>query len=136
MIKEASSALEGLRTLVVEDNLLVGMSISSYLRSFGCEVVAMCSTSDDALEALAHSDVQVALLDVNILDGTSEPVARALVDRRVPFMFITGYSSPPLLANDLRRWPRLSKPVNPVRLREAILRCLSRPPSQPDGELE
>lgn len=124
MIEHATRALEGLRTLVVEDNLLVGMSIASYLRSFGCEVVAMCSTSADAMNALARGDVEVALLDVNILGGTSEDVARALVERRVPFMFITGYSSPPLLASDLRQRPRLNKPVNPLRLQEAIVRCV------------
>lgn len=124
------SSLVGKRALIVEDNLLAGMSLESYLRDLGCEIVALCATSHDALACLANNPVDLALLDVNIIGGTSEPVARALDTMKLPYFFVSGYASPQLLPSDLRSRARLNKPVNPSRLRETMLECVASGPGR------
>jgi CheY-like chemotaxis protein len=112
--------LQGLRVLVVEDSYFVAVGISRQLTDLGCRIVGPAPTVAAALDLLAHESCDAAVLDINLGSETAEPVARALSDRRVPFLFITGYSSPRLLAPAFHATTRLVKPVAPDALREAL----------------
>ena len=80
------------RVLVVEDNTLIALDAQESLHDLGVARVAVATCSDDALALIAAEPPEFALLDFNLGAETSEPVARALADRGIPFVFATGYA--------------------------------------------
>ena len=84
------SGLQGRRVLLVEDESLVAMLGEDMLHDLGCEVeVAM--RLDKAIALARGADLDMAILDVNLGDARSYPVADALFERGIPFIFATGY---------------------------------------------
>ena len=115
--------LQGLRVLLVEDESLVAMLVEEYLADFGC--VAACSASRvaRALQALNTIDVDAAILDVNIAGESVTPIAEALEERGVPFIFASGYG----VKGVEERWagrPVLQKPFSAKELHAALLACV------------
>src|ERR1700745_3062983 len=85
------AALERVRVLVVEDEYLVAVLIEQILESAGCIVMVPLPRLRDALDAVDQDDYDAAVLDVNLAGERINPVADALSERDVPFMFVTGY---------------------------------------------
>ena len=81
----------GCRVLLVEDESLVAMVAEDTLLDLGCEVV-LAMRLDAALSLAREADVQLGVLDVNLGEGRSYPVADILRARGIPFLFATGYS--------------------------------------------
>ena len=79
--------------LTVEDAFLVGLQLKRDVESFGYEVLGPVATTQEALALLDHPNLAFAILDINLGEETSIPVATALRDRGIPFVFITGYRS-------------------------------------------
>ncbi len=114
------NGLHGLRTLVVEDDFFVAQSLALVLSRFGCEVVGPVATVQDACNLAEQAELDMAILDVVIRGGNSEPVARLLISRGCPFLFLTGFRDVDMLSEDLRGYPRLQKPADAEALRRAI----------------
>jgi CheY-like chemotaxis protein len=95
--------LAGRSILVVEDEALVRVDLTSRLRDAGATVIA-ASRLDKALELAGHPHVSAGVLDFDLGGADSTPVCWKLVDRSIPFVFQTGriYSA-------FRQWP--SAPV-------------------------
>jgi hypothetical protein len=66
-------------------------------------VIGPASTVREALKLLHANEVDAAILDANLPDGDVTPVAKALIDRKVPFVINTGVAVP----LQLRRYPGL-----------------------------
>jgi CheY-like chemotaxis protein len=60
-------------------------------------VIGPVGTVDGALKAIKNADVDGAILDINLRGKLGFPVADALADRHIPFVFATGY----MIADDL-----------------------------------
>ena len=112
--------LKGLRVLVVEDDFDVAEGLRAVLVSAGCEVVGPVSTVEDACELAKTATLDAAVLDIALSPGTSAPVARALLYRGCPFVFVTGFSNVDMLPEELRGYRVLLKPVDAETLRSAI----------------
>ena len=110
--QELSAALKGRRILVVEDNYLIALMIRRLLVDWGCEVVGPLASLDEAAAAVEHEPLDGAILDINILGGSSAPIALKLQARGTPFFFVTGYGSPKGLPAALARVERLNKPIS------------------------
>ena len=83
-----------LRIILVEDEALVAMMMEDLLEELGCQIVASFGSLTPALEWLAEQDTPLdgAVLDVNLGGGENVfPLAAALRERGVPFVFATGY---------------------------------------------
>jgi CheY-like chemotaxis protein len=78
------------RILVVEDEELVALELSAELSRMGWAIVGPAATLAEAQTLLANG-VDAAVLDVNLRGRPIYPVAEALEDRDVPFLFCTGY---------------------------------------------
>lgn len=115
-----SGGSRGLRVLLVEDSYLVASSLSRMIRDMGYEVVGPVATVQEALPLVDRGAVDVGILDVNLGDETSEPVANRFVEMKLPFMFVTGYSSPNLLSDRFQDARRVHKPVSEAALAMAI----------------
>jgi DNA-binding NtrC family response regulator len=120
---ESIEGLRGARVLIVEDDFLVASSLRNKIEGMGCEVVGPAPSVDSAANIVRQQPLDGAILDVNIIGGSSEPIARALTERKVPFFFITGYASPDIYSEDLRRRLSLRKPVD-VDVLESTMRSL------------
>lgn len=87
------NTLVGLRVLIVDDEAIVGLYAEEILAELGAAPIATVATIDEANALIDANLVDVALLDVNLGTCTSEPIARRLHDRRIPFVVATGYGS-------------------------------------------
>jgi CheY-like chemotaxis protein len=86
------ASLAGRRILVVEDEYFLADDIGNTLRVLGATVAGPVGHIEDALKILHDgSNLDAAVLDVNIRNETIFPIARQLRARHVPFMFTTGY---------------------------------------------
>ncbi|HEX4710436.1 response regulator [Phenylobacterium sp.] len=101
--------LGGLRVLVVEDEMMVSMLIEDMLTDLGCTVIGPASRLDEAFELARASDIDCAVLDVNLGGQPIFPLADLLRERGLPFAFATGYGDAGLREVD-RGAPVLQKP--------------------------
>jgi CheY-like chemotaxis protein len=118
--------LAGFRMLVVEDEALVAMLIEDYLTELGLAVVEVAGTLDRGL-ALATDAGRVidgAILDINLGTEKVFPVAAALADRGIPFVFATGYGIDGL-GTDYAGYPVIAKPFRLEQLRQFLLSAFS-----------
>ncbi|MGN6158716.1 MAG: response regulator [Devosia sp.] len=76
--------------LIVEDEGLVCLMLEDMMRDMGARVVDVFAAAGDALAALKARHYDCAILDILVRDGTSEPVADALAERGIPFLFSSG----------------------------------------------
>ena len=114
--------LNGLRILVVEDEAAISLLLEDMLLDFGCEVIGPAARLSAALEAVARETVDLAILDVNVAGEPIYPVAEALAQRSIPFVFSTGYGSAGI--KDLYRdRPVLQKPFAQHDLKQKLLKA-------------
>jgi DNA-binding response OmpR family regulator len=106
------------RVLVVEDEMMIAMMIEDLLAEIGCEVIGPANRIDAAL-ALVDSDIDVALLDVNLAGQVVYPVADRLRARGVPVIFLTGYGNVGVDPR-YRDCPVLTKPFELTGLQAAL----------------
>lgn len=86
--------LLGKRILVVEDEALVALELQFAFEDEGAEVVGPAQSLMRALELATHdSEIDLALLDVDVAGDNIFPVAELLRQRGVPFAFHTGHAS-------------------------------------------
>ena len=113
-------SLAGKRVLVVEDEPILAMSVEDMLTDLGCAVVGPALSVKDA-EAMAREAIlDAALLDINMGDGPSFPIAEILIARSVPCCFATGYG-PAGVPGELRDVPVLPKPFTVHSLAAILL---------------
>lgn len=90
----AVAALHGRRILVVEDDYHVAHSLALALEADGAEIVGPAGTVKAALELIARGGrIDGAVLDINLHGEMVYPVADALHQQGVPFVFTTGYDA-------------------------------------------
>jgi CheY-like chemotaxis protein len=125
MTVEADEPLSGAKVLVLEDETLVSMMVEDMLLDLGCEVVGPFAKLDQALAFVASADGQIdaALLDVNLGGVRSFPMAEALADKGVPFVFTTGYDESGL-PDIWRGRPTLRKPFMMGEMADALRKAL------------
>jgi CheY-like chemotaxis protein len=117
--------LQGLRVIVVEDETLVAILLEDMLAELGCEVLWTAHRVGKALDLVAQSTPDAAVLDVNIAGDDVYPVARALAERNIPFVFATGYGSRGL-ADSWRDRPIVQKPFQVQHLSHGLLAALGK----------
>jgi CheY-like chemotaxis protein len=62
------------------------------LADLGCSAIFAATSVSEALTLLAEHDFDAAMIDINLTNENSYPVADALAQRGIPFAFSTGYS--------------------------------------------
>nr|WP_256464295.1 response regulator [Bradyrhizobium sp. 21] len=105
--------MRGRRILVIEDDYLLAQVLIDFLEEAGAEIVGPIGWVEEALAAIDNGEINVdaAVLDVNLHGAKSYPIADALAERSVPFVFATGYGSDALDASYLDH-PRCEKPFD------------------------
>lgn len=121
-----ASALKDRRILVVEDEFFIAMDMTNTLQSAEAIVLGPAGRVGASLELVEREpEICAAVLDVNIGGETVYPVADALLERSVPFIFATG-ERPDTIPQRFADVPVCQKPVDPAdlvqRLTDVLLR--------------
>jgi DNA-binding response OmpR family regulator len=101
--------LAGKRVLLVEDEFAVALMIEDFLVEFGCFTVGPCNTVAKAMAAVEMESFDLAVLDVNLNGERIYPVADKLAERRIPFLFVSGYGDGAILPGH-SEWRVCAKP--------------------------
>jgi DNA-binding response OmpR family regulator len=112
------------RVLVVEDKWLMAQAVCDMLQEHGFEPIGPCPSVAKALRAVEENTLAGAILDVLLIRETSIPVARILMQRGTPFLFLTG-SPEDLVPEDLRVVPLVMKPCQPSEAIEVLQRQMT-----------
>lgn len=113
-LRSMSNSMSGAgpcRILVVEDEPVLAMLLQDALRDMGCEVVVAHAVSQ-ARQLAEIEDVACGFLDIKIGNDTVVPVADALSQRNIPFVFSSNYGRE-LLPQRYRNHIMLPKPYFP-----------------------
>ena len=134
MRQATAKKLAGLRTFVVEDDPLIALDVALSLQDAGAEVYGpypTCAAALAAIETLSENiELSVAILDVELGRETSEPIARELVDRGIPFIFHTGNDWRGRCAYDGIDAPVIQKPSTTAMLINGVIDCCGAPAAQ------
>lgn len=100
------------RVFIVEDEFMLVMLLEELLPTLGYAVAGTAASVEQALAELEANEIDLAVVDVNLAGNESFPVADALRERGIPFLFTTGYgqhglperfADAPVLAKPYRR---------------------------------
>lgn len=115
--------LAQLEALVVEDEAAIALLIEDMLIDLGCVVVASAADLDRACELARTATIDFAVLDLNLNGSSANAVACILRERRIPFIFSTGYGVGGI-SDEFKSSPALAKPFVIEDLRAKILLAL------------
>ena len=125
-----------LRAIVVDDEQLAREELCYQLQQLGeIEVVAQAGDGLEALSAIERSDPDLVFLDVQMPGLTGLEVARRLVDddQAPAVVFVTAYDQRAIEAFEVNAVDYLLKPVEAVRLEQAVQRARKRLTSDRSG---
>ena len=114
----APAGIKGKKFAVIEDEPLIAVNIASLLEHRGARVSGPVATVNDALRMIEESELDGALVDANLRGRSVGDVAAALTQKRIPFLFVTGYDRE-ALPSSLTRAKVLKKPFTEEQLLEA-----------------
>jgi len=111
--------LTGRRILVVEDEYFIADDIARALTSLGAEVIGPAADLQRAKALLSEGSIDWAVLDINLQGEMVYPLAQALQERSIPFIFATGYDRTSI-PNGYADVPRWEKPFDPQTLARVL----------------
>lgn len=118
--------LLGHAVLLVEDDFCQARDTQQALQHAGAQVIGPFADTDSALRSIAARDIDCAILDIRLRDGAGFRIASALIEKGVPFMFLTGLNINviPQAHADI---PVMQKPVDYRTLMSLAARISSKP---------
>lgn len=115
-----TSALTGRRLLLVEDEYFLAADLAKALSAGGAEVVGPVASVDAALDLLDDTNqLDGAVIDLNLQGEMAFPVADALMERHIPFVFSTGYDQSAIPARYIDT-PRCEKPAKAATIARTL----------------
>lgn len=119
-----STSLDGRRILVVEDEFLIATLLEDLLVELGCVVAEVAARPTQALDFIGSTEIDAAVLDVNLDGADSFGIAAELRDRQIPFIFATGYGGS-RVTPEFATYPVIQKPYRLEELASALASCLA-----------
>jgi CheY-like chemotaxis protein len=113
------------RLLVVEDECLIALNMAEQLAELGYTIVGPAFTIADAKHLAAVALIDAAVVDLNLRGVSAEEVADILALRKIPFLFISGYTEVP--DRRFRDVSFLTKPIQVLDLHRALQDMLVTP---------
>ncbi|CAO4155252.1 hypothetical protein LPLAFNJD_LOCUS4398 [Methylorubrum aminovorans] len=88
----AADEWAGCCVLLLEDDYLIANAMDTEFEALRAQVIGPAASVEVALELIAANEHDAAVLDINLHEVMSYPVAEALLARGIPFVFATGYN--------------------------------------------
>ena len=112
--------LAGKTVLLVEDSLIISLDAEDIVTRLGAEAVTTAATIEAAQEAITATQFDIAILDINLGDRNSFPIADRLMDKGVPFLFATGYGEQAQIPFEHRARNVVQKPYTLENIARAV----------------
>ena len=109
--------------LLVEDEQLVSLFMRDVLEDEGFQCLST-NTVDHARRWIEHVPIGAAILDVSVRGELVFPLAHLLVEKRTPFVFVTGYDRD-VIPKEFDSTTYFQKPVDTEQLLGAIKRLIA-----------
>jgi CheY-like chemotaxis protein len=104
-----------IKVLVVEDEVIVAQYLRMELEASGYEVCGFVATGEEAIQKAKKEEPDLILMDIHLAGRTDgiEAAQKILDHRKIPIIFMTGYSQLEVAAREKNLNPTrfLSKPV-------------------------
>lgn len=111
------------KILIIEDVTIIAIDLQDQLEEHGFRDISIVGSVESAMRWLDFDRPDVAVLDMQLVDGTSEPVAQRLVRQGVSVVICSGrYRSE--IFECCADAPWLSKPCSSKELVKAVLQAL------------
>lgn len=115
---ETASPLALRRIMIVEDEYMIADDLAWELRHAGAHVVGPAASLPQAMDLLADTPLDAAILDINLRETMAYPLLDALMAQDVRLLVSTGYDEA-MIPERYRALPRCEKPTSPQRIRQA-----------------
>ena len=112
--------VDGETVLLVEDSLIIALDAEDVLKRLGAQHVPTSGTVDAAMQAIETLHPTLAVLDINLGDRNSFPVADRLLELGIPFLFASGYGEQAQLPKPHRDRVVVQKPFTLENLARAL----------------
>jgi DNA-binding response OmpR family regulator len=107
---QSPGSSQRLRCMIVEDQVLIAMSLEAYLEDVGYELAGPFRSNTEALAWLDGSTPDLAILDYKLHDGLCIDLARILRERDVPFVVYSGDRQAAAMPEEFDGAPWIEKP--------------------------
>jgi CheY-like chemotaxis protein len=84
--------LNGKIVFVAEDELITAADYYFELKRAGATGVGFSATNQAALDYLADHEINAAIIDYMLQEGTGESLIRYLDDHQIPFVVVSGFA--------------------------------------------
>lgn len=114
-----------LRILVAEDEFVTAFDLCATFEEAGYEVEGPHAGISSAMLACQKAKPDIAILDIELVDGSTYELAQKLIDDNVPVIL---HSDRARVSEVAARFPRattLTKPCPPADLLDAVSRVLA-----------
>lgn len=102
--------LAGRNVLLVEDSLIIALDAEDILKRLGAAKVVAEASVAGAIAAIEPEQIDFAILDINLGDQFSFPIASELARHGISFLFATGYGEQAKMPPEHRARLVLQKP--------------------------
>ncbi len=123
-VKDHQQALKGRRILIVEDEMLLAVDLEQFLESQG-SMVSLANSVEGALALVEAERPDAVTLDMNLNGESSAPVAAALQERDIPFVFVTADGGKDLDYPCFHDAPLVRKPYDATELIHRLVGLLA-----------
>jgi light-regulated signal transduction histidine kinase (bacteriophytochrome)/CheY-like chemotaxis protein len=123
---KSAAVLAGKHVLLIEDSMLIALTAEDALRELGASEVTVAPTAAAAWKAIAQGGIHFAVLDFNLGNETSLPIAEALIAEGTPVVMATGYGTDLDLPAALKAVPVVTKPYDVRTLAPQIAQAMRR----------
>lgn len=122
--------MPGSKVLIVEDEVIVAMSLERTLSSFGYDVVGLSTTPEDAIRIAGELKPDLVLMDINLegeIDGI-DAAEKITETSDIPVVYLTSYTNEETLRRAMGTNPYgyLTKPLRPKELYTTIETVLNK----------
>ncbi|MBB3655610.1 DNA-binding response OmpR family regulator [Rhizobium sp. BK650] len=112
--------------LVVEDEYLIAVDLAEALERHGATILGPFSSVAHATAAIDNaSKLDGAVIDINLGGELSFPIAALLRQKRIPFIFTSGYDRV-VIPPSLSQVPLVSKPADSREIAALLLSLLGK----------
>ncbi|HYF53924.1 MAG TPA: response regulator [Salinarimonas sp.] len=117
--------MQASRVLILEDEFFVALDLELIVQTHLPAAQVVHCTSVAEAQAALQEPVGLALLDIDVLDGKSFPLAKALDEQGTPFAFVSS-SRPDEVPSHLAHVPFISKPFAAPLIQQTLQQIMTR----------
>lgn len=110
--------------LIVEDDPLISLAIEDIVAQHTEGDIIAVRSRADAFTSLS-TDIDLAILDIDVTNGKTFDVASKLLSMRIPFIFVSA-SDKSQVPEDLRHAPFIPKPFDEADIKRHLVDAVGR----------